>query len=66
MGIKELVLEESQILVGYDFDTESVFHLPLAFQGDDCLVHIGGHVRMDMKGNFLNDLLVAQIVDRVL
>lgn len=44
----EHILQECEFLTWNDLDTESVLHLPLSFQGDESLIDVSGHVRMDV------------------
>lgn len=48
VGIVEDVLQKREFLVGNHFDTKSVLHLPLALQGYEALVDVGGDVRVDV------------------
>ena len=36
----ELILQEAQLLAGYDFDAKPIFHLPFPFQRNQPLVDI--------------------------
>ena len=63
--IGKFVLQEGETLIGDNLDAESVLHLPLPFHGNDSLVHVGGYVRMDVQGKFLNLQFVDQVVNFV-
>lgn len=66
LAVVEFILQESHFLRGNDVYTESVFHLPLPFQGHDALVDIGSYVWVHMKIEFLDTNLVDQIVNLTL
>ena len=44
--VEECVLQESELLVGDDFHSESVFELPLAADGDDAFAEVGSYEGM--------------------
>ena len=61
--VVELVLQETQFLTGDYFESESVFDLPLTFQGNDALVDVGCHIRVDMKREILNPSVIGHRTD---
>ena len=60
VNISEPILQEGQTLVWDNLYSESVFHLPFAFQGNQTLIHVCCDVRMDVQCKSL----YLQFVDR--
>ena len=49
VGTDELVLQESQTLVGDDADAPSIVELPTTMHGNETLIDVGGHKGMHMQ-----------------
>ena len=61
--VVELILQEGEFLGRNDVHTESVFHLPLAFEAHDALVDVGSDIGMNVEIELLDAYLVDQAVD---
>ena len=62
-NIGEPILQEGQTLVGDNLYSESVFHLPVTFQGNQNLIHVSCDVRMDVQRKFLHLQFVDEIIN---
>ena len=60
VGLIEDILEVGKFLVGDDLHAPSVFHLPLAFEGNDALIDVSGYERMYVKSEFLNTQMIDE------
>ena len=63
MRVVEFVLEHGQFLVGNDFDSESVFHLPFSFHGHESLVNVGSDIGMQVDFEFLDSCFIDEVVN---
>ena len=66
LAVIELVLQETHLLRGDDVHANAVSHLPFPFQGDESLVDVGSHIRVDMQIELLNADLVDQGINLTL
>ena len=48
LWVVEYIFEESEFLARYNFNAKSILHLPLAFQGYEALIDVGGDVWVDV------------------
>ena len=47
-AIIKLILQKAHLLRGNHMHTQSVFHLPFPFQGENALIDVCGNIRVDM------------------
>lgn len=64
--IIEFILQKRETLVGDNFHSKSVFHLPLSLQRHQSLIDVCSYIRMNVQGKFLNLHLIDKIVNLTL